>query len=89
MNSLGILNGAGTGMVLARVAPRCRSYLGTDFSPAVLESVRSRLLGDASLSRVRLSCRTADDFEGIDPGSFDTVVLNSVIQCQDMASALV
>ena len=70
--------GCGTGLLLFRLAPQCSHYLGTDFSSAALDYLRGRL-SDADPT-VRLSNRLADDFSGIEPASFDTVVLNSVIQ---------
>jgi amino acid adenylation domain-containing protein len=70
--------GCGTGLLLFRLAPQCSHYLGTDFSPTALGYLRGRL-SDADPA-VRLSNRSADDFSGIEPASFDTVVLNSVIQ---------
>jgi amino acid adenylation domain-containing protein len=71
--------GCGTGLLLFRVAPHCEEYCGTDFSRVSLDYVESRL--SASLrGRVRLSERLADDFSGVEAGSFDTVVLNSVVQ---------
>src|SRR5262249_2349396 len=37
-------------------------------------------LDAAATGKARLSVRTADDFAGIPPGQFDTVILNSVAQ---------
>ncbi len=73
--------GCGTGLLLFRIAPQCRKYVGTDFSPVALGYVREHLnaLGEKS-SVVELSERMANDFGGIEPGSFDVVVLNSTIQ---------
>ena len=48
------------------------------FSAAAIDSLQQRLAG--RLPQVRLSRRMADDFSGLEPGSFDLVVLNSVIQ---------
>lgn len=73
--------GCGTGLVLLRLAPTCREYLGTDFSAAALDRVRAQLplLGGA-LEHVRLAQRPADDFAGIGERSRDAVVLNSIVQ---------
>src|SRR6266496_4472703 len=66
--------GCGTGLLLFRIAPETDRYHATDFSPVVIDSLRRQL---ASPSRrhlpVTLAQRTADDFEGIEPGSFDAV----------------
>ncbi len=70
--------GCGTGLLLHRIAPHCLRYLGTDISRAVIDGLRAEL--DGRLANVELLCRHADDFTGIDPGGFDTVILNSVVQ---------
>ena len=71
--------GCGTGLLLFRVAPHCRRYVGSDFSTAALGRVR-RAVEERNLGQVELEQRVADDFAGIEPGSFDLVVLNSVVQ---------
>ena len=71
--------GCGTGLLLFRLAPECESYVGTDFSEAALGYV-GRLLEERELKGVTLQRRMADDFEGLHSGSFDAVVLNSVVQ---------
>jgi amino acid adenylation domain-containing protein len=69
--------GCGTGLLIYPIAPHCTEYFGTDFSAQAI-----RQLGDAArhLPQLRLACRTADDFEGIAPESYDTVILNGVAQ---------
>src|SRR6185369_2245698 len=69
--------GCGSGLLLFRIAPHCEQYVGTDFSAAAIDRLRKTLKND---SHVQLAHRTADDFEGVDAGSFDAVVLNSVAQ---------
>ena len=71
--------GCGTGMLLFRIAPRCRSYHATDLSEVSLHYVR-RQLAARGLPGVTLARRAADDWSGIEPGSFDAVILNSVTQ---------
>jgi amino acid adenylation domain-containing protein len=73
--------GCGTGLLLTEIAPDCERYVGTDFSRPVLRYLQFELsrLPDAG-GNVELLNRTADDFDGIDEGSFDTVILNSVVQ---------
>ncbi len=73
--------GCGTGMLLFRIAPHCKEYVGTDFSAVALRYVRNemeRLHHDSS--KVRLLERAADNFSGITPGTFDVIVMNSVVQ---------
>jgi SAM-dependent methyltransferase len=73
--------GCGTGMLLLRVAPTCRRYVAVDFSPATIDRVRAQLESVPALENsVELLERMADDFNGFDQNSFDTVLLNSVAQ---------
>jgi SAM-dependent methyltransferase/acyl carrier protein len=72
--------GCGTGLLLARLAPECEAYVGTDFSARALDHVRKLMNARNDLAHVELSQRTADDFAGIEAGSFDTVIINSVTQ---------
>ncbi|HVW63441.1 MAG TPA: amino acid adenylation domain-containing protein [Nitrosospira sp.] len=71
--------GCGSGMLLYRLAPLCEQYFATDFSAAALALIK-RGLGRLDIANVTLSQRVADDFEGLSPGFFDVVILNSVIQ---------
>jgi amino acid adenylation domain-containing protein len=73
--------GCGTGMILFRVAPGCELYTGTDISSRALGYIESQLGRlDGARSRIQLLQRPAEQFEGMESGSFDTVVLNSVVQ---------
>jgi SAM-dependent methyltransferase/acyl carrier protein len=69
--------GCGTGLLLFRLAPECREYAATDFSAVAVDYVRGQL--DA-LPQVTVWQSPADDFSAIEPGAFDVVVLNSVVQ---------
>ncbi|MDI3284229.1 non-ribosomal peptide synthetase [Polyangium sp. 15x6] len=72
--------GFGSGLLLARVAPDCETYWGTDHAAkalAYVERMRRRLDG---FENVELLQRMADDFSGIPEGFFDVVILNSVVQ---------
>jgi SAM-dependent methyltransferase len=71
--------GCGTGLLLFRLAPYCSSYVGTDFSPVALTYIQEQLRGER-LPHVRLLQRTAENFQDIEAGVFDAVVLNSVVQ---------
>ena len=73
--------GCGTGLLLLRIAPHCSHYLGTDFSPGPLRNLEQQLAQSGrALPHVTLDQRTAADFTGIEAGSFDMVILNSVVQ---------
>ncbi len=80
--------GCGTGLLLFRVAPRCRRYVGTDFSGVVLADLR-RALAPLDLGMVTLHEREANDFRQIPAKSHDTVIVNSVIQYFPSVSYLV
>ncbi|HEY0512098.1 MAG TPA: amino acid adenylation domain-containing protein, partial [Thermoanaerobaculia bacterium] len=73
--------GCGTGLLLFRVAPRCELYRATDFSPVALDGLRRRMdEAGLGLPQVELVEARADDWNGVAPGSFDLVILNSVVQ---------
>ncbi|HEU5182484.1 MAG TPA: amino acid adenylation domain-containing protein [Candidatus Polarisedimenticolia bacterium] len=72
--------GCGTGLLLTRIAPRCHRYVGTDFSRVALDLVRRAAEANKELGHVELQQRGADDFENLAPRSFDTIILNSVVQ---------
>ncbi|UQA59462.1 non-ribosomal peptide synthetase/type I polyketide synthase [Polyangium aurulentum] len=71
--------GCGTGLLLYPLAPHAALYMGTDFSAAVVERLSTDLSARA-LDDVIVERREANDFQGIDPGAFDLVVMNSVAQ---------
>lgn len=71
--------GCGTGLLLFQIAPYCQTYVGTDFSATALESIQSQL-APLNLPHVQLLHRLATDFAGIEPASFDVVILNSIVQ---------
>ena len=71
--------GCGTGLLLLRIAPDCRKYLATDFSQKAIARLE-RITHERDLSQVSLAARAGDNFAAIEPNSFDTAVINSVIQ---------
>ncbi|HEX7182941.1 MAG TPA: amino acid adenylation domain-containing protein [Thermoanaerobaculia bacterium] len=71
--------GCGTGLLLFRIVPHCAAYHGSDFSRPVLAGLE-RAVAERALAGVTLSLREADDFDGLEEGSFDAVILNSVAQ---------
>ncbi|TKC98038.1 non-ribosomal peptide synthetase/type I polyketide synthase [Polyangium fumosum] len=71
--------GCGTGLLLLQIAPGCDAYLGTDFSEPVLQKLRPELVM-RGLSHVRLERREANAFTGEDAGTYDTIILNSIVQ---------
>ncbi len=72
--------GCGTGLLLSRLAPGCERYMAVDFSESVLRHTRRLAASRADLTALQLEQRLADDFRGIEADSFDTVIMNSVVQ---------
>ncbi|GAA3379184.1 hypothetical protein GCM10020367_61730 [Streptomyces sannanensis] len=73
--------GVGTGLLLSQVAPHCETYWATDFSATAIHALAERL-GDRPDLAARVVPRTqaAHETDGLPPGTFDTVVVNSVVQ---------
>ncbi|RPF25523.1 non-ribosomal peptide synthase protein (TIGR01720 family)/amino acid adenylation domain-containing protein [Streptomyces sp. Ag109_G2-6] len=72
--------GVGSGLLLAKIAGEVEEYWGTDISATVVDRVRRQAEQAGHGARVRLSAQPADDVSGLPRGTFDTVVLNSVVQ---------
>src|SRR2546427_5178144 len=71
--------GCGTGLILYRMAPLCATYIGVDFSESALSLIQEQLT-KLGLTNVKLVLSAADNLEFIQPGSFDLVIINSVVQ---------
>jgi len=73
--------GCGTGLLLLRLAPYCKRYVGSDFAGSVIRNLKRQLIEARDLSsKVEVLERWADDFEGLAPHSLSTVILNSSAQ---------
>ncbi|WP_439794514.1 amino acid adenylation domain-containing protein [Streptomyces agglomeratus] len=74
--------GVGTGLLLARLAPECETYYGTDFSESVIDGLRQHLAEVPAdwADRVELVVQPADQVDLLPERDFDTIVLNSVVQ---------
>jgi len=72
--------GCGVGLLLQHVAPGSKTYVATDFSAAAIDQLRQWINGRDDLQHVEVLHRSATDVAGLKPGSFDLVVLNSVVQ---------
>ena len=82
--------GCGTGLLLFRLAPQCEKYHGTDFSQAALDYVGKHLAASGpEFTNVTLSRQQGNDLQGIEAGTFDTIILNSVVQYFPSAEYLV
>jgi ubiquinone/menaquinone biosynthesis C-methylase UbiE len=73
--------GCGTGLLLLRIAPACKRYVGVDFSALSLKSLRKQMEEQGGdWPQVTLIEQTADNAAGLEENSFDTVIINSVVQ---------
>jgi amino acid adenylation domain-containing protein len=73
--------GCGTGIHLFRLAPHCELYLGTEVSRVALDHVRRQLAHHRGrYDQVVVESRPAEDFTGLADGTFDAVLLSSVVQ---------
>ncbi len=73
--------GCGKGLLLFRIAPHCSHYVGTDISAEAIHHIEQQLRTvKQDLSYVKVSEGAAHELEGLEPASFDTVIINSVIQ---------
>lgn len=73
--------GVGTGMLLFRIASHSEKYVGTDISPESIKYLNEQLSKpEYTLPNVKLLEKKADDFSGFEENSFDTVIINSVVQ---------
>jgi len=73
--------GVGVGALLSRLAPDCAAYWATDRSSEVIRRLAEQIAVRPDLAgRVVLRHRPAHDLSGLPAGSFDVVVINSVVQ---------
>jgi len=71
----------GNGLLLFNIAPDCEKYMGVDFSSMALDQIKHEIERQGNkLSQVEVSQRLADNFTGIEADSFDTAIINSVVQ---------
>ena len=74
--------GAGSGLVLSQIAPRCEHYVGTDMSAVAIDTL-ARSLEQLQIpwrDRVQLLTQPAHVTGALPQGYFDTIILNSVVQ---------
>ncbi|HEX9483935.1 MAG TPA: methyltransferase, partial [Gemmatimonadaceae bacterium] len=81
--------GCGTGLLLFRVAPHVEHYHGIDIAASGLEGIRNDPAFEHLADRVTLELARADEISRLPAGSFDTVVVNSVVQYFPSAEYLV
>ena len=71
--------GCGTGMLLFRIAPHTRIYAASDFSGNVLRYIE-QVLATRPLPQVHLSQQAAHEATHNSFETFDTIILNSIVQ---------
>jgi amino acid adenylation domain-containing protein/thioester reductase-like protein len=82
--------GCGMGMLLFRIAPHCASYFGMDISAEAIANIEQQLRTSYQhLSHASAAQKSAHELDEFAAGSFDTVVINSVIQYFPSADYLV
>lgn len=73
--------GCGTGLLVEKIAPVSERYLGTDVSKSTLQQIEAWLRQESGYDHVTLSHGSADRLqELVCPQTFDTIILNSVVQ---------
>ncbi|MEI5101187.1 amino acid adenylation domain-containing protein [Streptomyces sp. PmtG] len=73
--------GVGTGLLLSKIVSEVDEYWGIDISATIADRVREQAARAGYGDRVRLTApQAAHDMTGLPRGTFDTVVLNSVVQ---------
>ena len=73
--------GCGTGLLLFRLAPSCERYQAIDLSQTALNSIRAQLGHEGErFGNVSLNQSSADNLSAFPSRTFDTLVLNSVVQ---------
>lgn len=81
--------GCGTGLLLFRIAPHVEHYHGLDIAATALDGIRADRAFAPIADRVTLAVASADQIEGLPSESFDTIVINSVVQYFPSAQYLV
>lgn len=73
--------GCGSGLLLLPLIRNCDSYVGMDISGAALHKLEEVLRANGEdRSKVTLLQGAAHNLAGFEPATFDTVILNSVVQ---------
>ena len=71
--------GCGTGLLLSRIAPSCERYVGTDFSHSVIQVLQDQIARQ-NVPNIELHELPANQLDAFARGSFDLVIVNSVVQ---------
>ncbi len=72
--------GCASGLTMSKIAPNVHSYLGTDLSKEILSIAEDNLIRKG-IENFRLLHASADEVAEHISGSYDLLIINSVIQC--------
>ena len=72
--------GCGVGLLLQHLAPEVETYVGMDVSDNGLRQLRAWMSKRQEFAHVQLLHHSAEDLQDLASGSFDTIVINSVVQ---------
>ncbi|MEM6684215.1 MAG: amino acid adenylation domain-containing protein [Bacteroidota bacterium] len=69
--------GCASGITLKKVAPHVQEYVAVDISESTIRKLRTNL---ASYENIVLDCLSALEIDTLNQGTFDIVILNSIVQ---------
>ncbi|MFX3681347.1 MAG: amino acid adenylation domain-containing protein [bacterium] len=72
--------GVGTGLLMFPLAKDCEHYLACDLSTVAIDQLRDLTRNRTGYDGLELRAQSAHDFTGVDPASYDVVMLCSVVQ---------
>ncbi len=72
--------GCASGISMYRIAPKVRSYYGTDLSAAIIERNKKQVQ-EQGVPNITLACLPAHDIHQLPEKDFQLIIVNSVIQC--------
>lgn len=73
--------GCGGGQLLKKIAPLCDHYAATDFAESSIKILQTQVSRDSAIAgKVDLLVKAADDDLPFEKKSFDTIIVNSVVQ---------
>lgn len=72
--------GCGSGLILSRIAPSTSRYVGVDLSAAAISRLQERIAGRSEFAAVELAAAAAHEQWPQQPGGYDLIVLNEIVQ---------
>lgn len=72
--------GCGVGLLLQHLASSAAAYVGIDFSAFAIQQLKQWMHGQECFQHVEVIQRNAMELQDLSGGSFDLVVINSVVQ---------